>query len=194
MLGAGVRVLVIGAGIAGSPPLARCAIGEAAVEIVERQLDPPGEGRSTCSATPSVSSTPWASLIRWPNALSASDGSGRPKTAAERCSRSTSTSCGAASDPVRAAPDGPASSAARRRRHQPAPRSRALTWQQTTSPWSAHAQGDIAAEMERARVDFHHLLDHATSAELREIPMAPSGLTNSCCSTCSSGTYWSTTC
>jgi hypothetical protein len=28
-------------------------------------------------------------------------------------------------------------------------------------------QGDIAAEMERARVDFHHLLDNATSAELR---------------------------
>ena len=28
-------------------------------------------------------------------------------------------------------------------------------------------QGDIAAEMERARVDFHHLLGHATSAELR---------------------------
>ena len=28
-------------------------------------------------------------------------------------------------------------------------------------------QGDIAAEMERARVDFRHLLDDATSAELR---------------------------
>jgi hypothetical protein len=28
-------------------------------------------------------------------------------------------------------------------------------------------QGDITAEMERARVDFHHLLDNATSAELR---------------------------
>jgi hypothetical protein len=28
-------------------------------------------------------------------------------------------------------------------------------------------QGDIAAEMERARVDFHHLLDNATSADLR---------------------------
>ena len=28
-------------------------------------------------------------------------------------------------------------------------------------------QGDIAAEMERARVDFHDLLDNATSAELR---------------------------
>jgi len=28
-------------------------------------------------------------------------------------------------------------------------------------------QGDIAAEMERARVDFRHLLDNATSAELR---------------------------
>ena len=28
-------------------------------------------------------------------------------------------------------------------------------------------QGDIAAEMERARDDFHHLLDNATSAELR---------------------------
>jgi DinB superfamily len=28
-------------------------------------------------------------------------------------------------------------------------------------------QCDIAAEMERARVDFHHLLDNATSAELR---------------------------
>ena len=28
-------------------------------------------------------------------------------------------------------------------------------------------QGDIAAEMERARVDFHHLLDNATNAELR---------------------------
>ena len=28
-------------------------------------------------------------------------------------------------------------------------------------------QGDIAAEMERARVDFHCLLDNATSAELR---------------------------
>ena len=28
-------------------------------------------------------------------------------------------------------------------------------------------QGGIAAEMERARVDFHHLLDNATSAELR---------------------------
>ncbi len=28
-------------------------------------------------------------------------------------------------------------------------------------------QGDVAAEMERARVDFHHLLDNATSAELR---------------------------
>jgi hypothetical protein len=28
-------------------------------------------------------------------------------------------------------------------------------------------QGDIAAEMERARVDFRHLLDEATSAELR---------------------------
>ena len=27
-------------------------------------------------------------------------------------------------------------------------------------------QGDIAAEMERARVDFHHLLDNATNAEL----------------------------
>jgi len=28
-------------------------------------------------------------------------------------------------------------------------------------------QGDIAAEMERARVDFRHLMDNATSAELR---------------------------
>ena len=28
-------------------------------------------------------------------------------------------------------------------------------------------QGDIAAKMERARVDFHYLLDNATSAELR---------------------------
>ncbi len=28
-------------------------------------------------------------------------------------------------------------------------------------------QGDIAAEMERAQVDFHHFLDNATSAELR---------------------------
>jgi hypothetical protein len=28
-------------------------------------------------------------------------------------------------------------------------------------------QGDIAAEMERARVDFHHLLDNGTSTELR---------------------------
>jgi hypothetical protein len=33
--------------------------------------------------------------------------------------------------------------------------------------WSAMQQRDIAAEMERARVDFHHLLDNATSAELR---------------------------
>ena len=28
-------------------------------------------------------------------------------------------------------------------------------------------QSDITAEMERARDDFHHLLDNATSAELR---------------------------
>jgi hypothetical protein len=28
----------------GSPALARCSIGGAAVESVERQLDPPGEG------------------------------------------------------------------------------------------------------------------------------------------------------
>jgi hypothetical protein len=27
--------------------------------------------------------------------------------------------------------------------------------------------GEITAELERVRVDFHHLLDHATSAELR---------------------------
>ena len=30
-------------------------------------------------------------------------------------------------------------------------------------------QGDIRAELERVRVDFHHLLDNATSAELRAV-------------------------
>jgi DinB superfamily len=43
----------------------------------------------------------------------------------------------------------------------------ALPWQQTASLGAPMQQGDIAAEMERARVDFHHLLDNATSAELR---------------------------
>jgi DinB superfamily len=48
-------------------------------------------------------------------------------------------------------------------------RSPALPWQQTTHLLRSAPtqQGDIAAEMERARVDFHHLLDNATSAEMR---------------------------
>src|SRR6187401_2752509 len=54
------------------------------------------------------------------------------------------------------------------RRHQPAPRSRALPYATDHICFGAPMQqGDIAAEMERARVDFHHLLDNATSAELR---------------------------
>jgi 2-polyprenyl-6-methoxyphenol hydroxylase-like FAD-dependent oxidoreductase len=44
MLGAGVRVLVVGAGIAGLAAARTLRNWGAAVEIVERQLDPPGEG------------------------------------------------------------------------------------------------------------------------------------------------------
>ena len=44
MLGAGVRVLVVGAGIAGLAAARTLRDWGAAVEIVERQLDPPGEG------------------------------------------------------------------------------------------------------------------------------------------------------
>ena len=44
MLGAGVRVLVVGAGIAGLAAARTLRDWGAAVEIVERQPDPPGEG------------------------------------------------------------------------------------------------------------------------------------------------------
>jgi hypothetical protein len=99
MLGAGVESWSSVPALPGSPPLARCAIVGAAVEIVERQLDPPGEGTGMLGNAVRALDTR-GSMIRWPNALSTSDGSGRPTTAAERCSRSTSTSCGTASDPV----------------------------------------------------------------------------------------------
>ncbi len=104
MLGAGVRVLVVGAGIAGLAAARTLRDWGAAVEIVERQLDPPGEGTG---------------IYLLGNAVRALDTLGvgdqvaeraihirRQRTADhrgevfERCSRSTSTSCGTASDPV----------------------------------------------------------------------------------------------
>jgi 2-polyprenyl-6-methoxyphenol hydroxylase-like FAD-dependent oxidoreductase len=128
MLGADVRVLVVGAGIAATRTLRDWG---AAVEIVERQPDPPGEG---------------AGIYLLGNAVRALDTLWVGDQVAERTihirQERTADHRGRALFEVdidqlwdgvgpwlALPPDGPASSAARRRRHQPAPRGRALTWQ-----------------------------------------------------------------
>jgi FAD-dependent urate hydroxylase len=76
MLGAGVRVLVVGAGIAGLAAARTRRAWGAAVEIVERQLEP-GEGTGTYLLGNAVRALDTrGSVIRWPNGLSTSDGSG----------------------------------------------------------------------------------------------------------------------
>jgi hypothetical protein len=193
MLGPGVRVLVVGAGIAGLAAARTLRDWGAAVEIVERQLDPPGEGTGIFPLGNAVCALDTLE-VGWPNALSTSDGSGRPTTAAERCSRSTSTSCGTASDPVSRCPG---------RMHRVLLAGAVISLYQEVERYRGSRphlfgapmqQGDIAAEMERARVGFRHPSKTPPARSCGQVPTAPSGPMSSCCFTCFSGTYWSTIC